>query len=188
MLSNACAWPAPTPCVVPPTPGMPHQAPSPTAGLSLPLGSGVGCAWGHFWGQTSAGKRRCRLKTGSVCCPRGRGRDAVPWAGTPSAPGPRHCPHGLSHPHSTPLIPMGGCLISPRGPAAPALTREPGVGTSPCPLIPGGGHLGTGIVCVSSPPVCWGSIGAGVGTVEGGHSPCHTEVASRVPALTPAAA
>lgn len=180
------AGPHPLGCVcVSPAPGVPNPAPSPAARLSLPLGSGVGCAWGCFWGQTLVGERQYHLKTGSVCCPWGRDRDAVPWAGTPTTAGPRPCPRGPSHPRSSPLIPTGrGCPISPWGATAPALTRHLGVGTSPCPQIPLGGHLGTR----HRPPMCRGQHRGRGGHHGGGTTPARTEVASRVPALAPAAA
>lgn len=130
-------------CVCVPALGVPNPPPSPAARLSLPLGSGLGCAWGCFWAQTLVGERQYHLKTGSVCCLWGRDRDAVPWAGTLTTAGPRPCPHGRSHPRSSPLIPTGmGCPISPWGAAAPALTRDLGVGTSPCPQIPLGATSG----------------------------------------------
>lgn len=130
-------------CVCVPALGVPNPPPSPAARLSLPLSSGLGCAWGCFWAQTLVGERQYHLKTGSVCCLWGRDRDAVPWAGTLTTAGPRPCPHGRSHPRSSPLIPTGrGCPISPWGAAAPALTRDLGVGTSPCPQIPLGATSG----------------------------------------------
>lgn len=163
MPSNTRARLAPTPCVPPLPRGCPTRPPAPLPGCPCPLALGArhtGMLLGTNLGggKEMASEDRQRLLSLGCC--------ALGWLPVPSRSlslSPRPVPPALS---PTDLH-RRGCLISPQGAAAPALTHDPGVGNSPCPQIPVGGTWGL----VLTPPCAGRALGQWWALVAGGAAP-----------------